>query len=203
MEGLVVDTINGGVGFRNHTIPPGFRYGATWEEDLLFIEPESVCVDTNVTIDYQITPAPNSSASVTNLVLTDRGGFVNLNHTYPEANLTDTQKNPDLWTRAYKGAWMTNAYTMLYYNITNPRNGTTKSFSYVDSILGKTFPLANQGSPSYYDSLGVDNLWDFHLKLVRIHQNIVLHTSNICCREEVLGIRQTHLVRALHPIRGR
>lgn len=104
VEGLIVDTINGGIGFRNHTIPPGFRYGASWEEDLLFIVPETVCVDTNTTLDYSVAAAQNTSISFTDIVLTDRGGFVNLNHTYPEANLTDTQRNPDLWTRAYKGA---------------------------------------------------------------------------------------------------
>ena len=30
VEGLVTDTINGGIGFRNHTVPPGFHYGVTW-----------------------------------------------------------------------------------------------------------------------------------------------------------------------------
>jgi hypothetical protein len=129
------------------------------------------------------------SYSISNLVFTDRGGFVNLNHTFPVANLTDTQKNPDLWTRAYKGAWMANAYTMLYYNFTNPRNGTTPPFSYVDSILGKTYPLANHNydNPSYYDSLGVDNGWAWHLNLVRIYQKVILHTSNILLQGSSVG----------------
>jgi hypothetical protein len=172
VDGLVVDMINGGIGFRNHTIPPGFNYGASWEEDLLFVEPETVCVDTNTTIDYSVAASPNSSISFTDLVLTDRGGFVNLIHTYPEANLTDTQKNPDLWTRAYKAAWMVNAYTMLYYNVTNPRNGSMAPFSYVDSTLGKAFPLPNNlGLFRYYDSLGVDDGWDFHLDIVSPRDN--------------------------------
>lgn len=30
VEGLVVDAIDGGIGFRNHTIPHGLRLGARW-----------------------------------------------------------------------------------------------------------------------------------------------------------------------------
>jgi hypothetical protein len=46
-EGLIVDTITGGIGFRNHTIPVSpLLYGATWSEDLLFIEPETECKHT-------------------------------------------------------------------------------------------------------------------------------------------------------------
>lgn len=41
VEGLIVNTISGGIGFRNHTIPSGIPLGATWTEDLLFIEPET------------------------------------------------------------------------------------------------------------------------------------------------------------------
>ena len=141
VEGLVVDTIRGGVGLRNHTAPQGFAYGVTWHEDLLFIEPETVCVDTNLTIDFTIKPVNNTVIS--NVVLTDRGGFVNLNHTYPEPNFTDPQANPDLFGRAYKAAWLNNAYTALYYNVTDPNNPATKtkSFSYLNSELNKTFPL--------------------------------------------------------------
>ena len=139
VEGLVVDTINGGIGFRNHTVPPGFEYGVTWEEDLLFIEPETVCVDTNLTLDFQISASPNSSAIINSLVLTDRGGFVNLNHTMPEVDLSNPQNNSDLYSRAYRAAWLNNAYTMLYYNVTTESNSTTgeKAFEYLNSFLGK------------------------------------------------------------------
>jgi hypothetical protein len=30
VEGLITDTINGGIGLRNHTVPPGFQYGVSW-----------------------------------------------------------------------------------------------------------------------------------------------------------------------------
>lgn len=55
----------------------------TWEEDLLFIEPVTRCVDTNLTLDY------NSTASYISAVdkvvyMTDKGGFVHLAHEVPD-----------------------------------------------------------------------------------------------------------------------
>lgn len=167
IEGLVVDTVQGGVGFRNHTAPLGFEYGATWDEDLLFIEPETVCVDTNITIDFSIGLLINGSNSIRDLVLTDRGGFSNLSHVYPKANLSNPQINPDLYNRAYVAAWVTNTYTMLFYNVTNPRNETSgeEPFSYLNTYPGKTFPLHMVDSTDFYDSLAMDGTFDSHLNL--------------------------------------
>lgn len=138
VEGLIVDTIKGSIGFRNHTVPPGYQYGAAWEEDILFIEPETVCVNTNITLDYRIAPVQNFTKPLLDLVITDRGGFANIIKQYPSANLTDTQAFPDLYTRAYKAAWMTNTFTMLYFNVTNIRDQKTgrAPFSYLDSHVG-------------------------------------------------------------------
>jgi len=159
VEGLVVDTIRGGVGLRNHTTPQGFPYGVTWQEDLLFIEPETICVDTNLTIDFTVLSINNTALS--GAVLTDRGGFINLNHTFPEPNLSNPQANPDLFGRAYQAAWLNNAYTALYYNVTNPKDEATgtKAFSYVNSELNKTFLLPSElgtsGSTTGFDSLSI------------------------------------------------
>src|SRR3569833_2891687 len=51
-EGIVIDSIRGGIGFRNHTVPtsPRMAYGATWTEDLLWVIPVSQCVGTNWTV---------------------------------------------------------------------------------------------------------------------------------------------------------
>lgn len=168
VEGLVVDTVNGGIGLRNHTVPPGFQHGASWSEDLLFIEPETVCVDTNMTLDYTVAPGQNITTTIIDLVLTDRGGFVNINRTFPEANLTDTQAHPELWMRAYKAAWMTNVWTMFYLNVTNPHNDTTgaHAFSYLNSQLGKTFPLpVYSEAVGTYDSLAMDTTFTYHLNM--------------------------------------
>jgi hypothetical protein len=149
IEGLIVDMKNGGIGFRNHSAPTWQPYGSTWTEDILFIEPETVCVNTNLTLDFKV-PAnttenlgAGSWSSVFGLVLTDHGGFVNLNQTYPFWVPGDTQADPMMWYRAYKAAWLSNALTMAWMNVTNIANDTTgvKAFSYLNSTLGKRFPL--------------------------------------------------------------
>lgn len=170
VEGLVVDTIHGGIGFRNHTVPPGFQYGVTWEEDLLFIEPESVCVDTNLTIDFTVNVDANSTVVMSEVFLTDRGGFVNINHTYPEPNMTNPQQNPDLWGRAYKAAWLNNVYTALFYNITSDKNESmgTRAFEYLNSDLGKSFLLTGQQSGPgaiSYDNLEITQTFGDYLEL--------------------------------------
>ncbi|KAL1976249.1 hypothetical protein VTN31DRAFT_2531 [Thermomyces dupontii] len=150
VEGLVVDMKNGGIGFRNHSAPPSTPYGSTWSEDLLFIEPESQCVDTNLTLDFSLPKSYREKTvgeSYTNLVLTDRGGFANLNLTYPNYSLTNTQRNPQLWDRAYKGAWLNNVLSMFFLNVTNPRNVSvpdSRAFTYLNSHVGKKFPLMSE-----------------------------------------------------------
>jgi hypothetical protein len=146
VEGLIVDLDSGGVGFRNHTFPTGFPNGVSWSEDLLFIEPETVCVDTNLTFDYTVSAVYGNrsvSTTVNDFVLTAWGGFSQLNYTYPEANVTDAQENPDLYGRAYKAAWINNAYTALYYNVTDINDPSlhTTARSYLNSYVGKTFSV--------------------------------------------------------------
>jgi hypothetical protein len=167
VEGLIVDTINGGIGFRNHTVPTRFQYGVTWDEDLLFIEPETVCVDTNLTIDFQISNSPNSTTIVENLVLTDRGGFANLIRSWPEVDLSNPQNDSDLYGRAYKAAWLNNVYTMLYYNVTTDNNATTgeKAFAYLDSFVGKTYELQPSASTSIYNSLMISDTFGDYLNI--------------------------------------
>ncbi|KAI3318471.1 hypothetical protein HD806DRAFT_511740 [Xylariaceae sp. AK1471] len=142
VEGLVVNMKNGGIGFRNHSAPVWQPYGSAWTEDLLFIEPETACVDTNLTLDFSIY-ADSFIDVIVGLVLTDRGGFVNINHTYPRWDRDSGQTNPDLWLRAYKAAWMNNAWTMAFMNVTNLRNETTNTsaFAYLNSHIGKEFSL--------------------------------------------------------------
>jgi hypothetical protein len=146
VEGLIVDMKNGGIGLRNHSAPPPRQYGSSWSEDLLFASPDTVCVDTNLTLDFVIpstTLESTSPGSAFRLNLTDRGGFVNLNQTYPIWNKGDPQQSPELWLRAYKAAWLNNALSMAFMNITNIANETShlKAFSYLNSTMNKTFPL--------------------------------------------------------------
>lgn len=80
IEGLIVDSKSKGIGFRNHTLPLEIQMGAHWSEDILFTEPETVCVPNNITLDFSLaeTGDINSNGSITNLRVTDRGGFFSI-----------------------------------------------------------------------------------------------------------------------------
>jgi hypothetical protein len=145
IEGLVVDTVQGSIGFRNHTIPDGFPNRVSWQEDLLFIGPETVCVNTNLTLDFSIENDPSKNIFISNLVLTDRGGFTNLNPAVPTFDRSDAQGNLDLYARAYQAAWESNALTALYYGVVDPFNNTDgmKPLSGINSFLEKTYSIAS------------------------------------------------------------
>ena len=158
-EGLIVDTVNGGIGFRNHSVPPASAYGSTWTEDVLFVQPETECVDTNLTVDYQLQQDSYSGAISAGLtvMLTDRGGFENLDAEYEWWHLNNTQDDAKLWDRAYNAAWLSNALSMVYMNITNPslRDGRLQ---YKLSQVGKTFILQSSSLNSsyfFYPKLGL------------------------------------------------
>lgn len=147
VEGLIVDTRTGGIGFRNHTIPlENLRYGASWSEDILFVIPETQCVDTNLTIDFATDPE-RKIITKHNPMLTDRGGFTNIDRNYVWWGTKDfgddTQSNLDLRARAFKGAWLNNGLTMQYMNVTGGALRNASRFQYIDSFLGKPFPIFN------------------------------------------------------------
>ena len=148
VQGLVVDLIKGGVGFRNHTVPRGISQGADWTEDLLWLEPMTDCVDTNLTLEYTL-PDGNffNKFNLENVSIIDNGGFTNLIQEYPRVSMDDNQSNPKLRERAYKAAWLVNVYSALIMNVTRP---SPDAFGYLNSELGKKFPLvsdSSQGGP--------------------------------------------------------
>ncbi|BCR95398.1 uncharacterized protein AKAW2_20338S [Aspergillus luchuensis] len=152
VEGLIVDSKAGRIGFRNHTIPANLPMGAEWTEDILFIEPESRCVNTNLTVDYNYDPQAQFSSFSTdnmyntdlrNLALVDRGGFVNLSHERYDINASNFQENAALYERAYNAAWRHNMLIMQYFNVTTNGSDGRVPFEYMHSELGKRFSLAN------------------------------------------------------------
>jgi hypothetical protein len=164
IEGLIVDSKNGGIGLRNHTLPVGHARGATWSEDLLFLEPETECVNLNVSVDFEISTSSKLSAgiAVTKLFMTDHGGFVHINKTNPEHDAQNNDNKPDLKTRAYQAAWYTNGVSMLFMNISEPTNKIkgTKAFDRIDSKMGKKWKLPiTEIDHTQYQSL--DFLSDF------------------------------------------
>jgi hypothetical protein len=175
VEGLVVDTIHGGIGFRNHTAPSLAEYGMTWSEDLLFVEPLMQCVDTNLTVDFKLpenqTEAGTSASSTpVNVRLVDHGGFTNLPRIPggPRWNRdSDLQNNPQLWERAYRAAWFHNAFAAAFLNVTNARTddpGSKPALSYMESYIGKEFPLDYRD----FDSSGSNHLYiDFKPQTIK------------------------------------
>ena len=124
VDGLIVDAKNGGIGFRNHTVPlPEHEYGSTWSEDILFVEPDSQCVDLNITLDFILSQNNTSRLTPRELTLTDRGGFSALSRTSPNLTISEHgngQGPLDLRERAYKAAWANNFLTLAYFNATGP-----------------------------------------------------------------------------------
>ncbi|KZL87229.1 hypothetical protein CI238_10878 [Colletotrichum incanum] len=182
VEGLIVDAKNGGIGLRNHTVPTNVEQGAKWFEDILFIEPIASCVNTNITLDFEITMNNTISVmGIDKLRLTDRGGFVNINQTYPAYDHDNAQSNPDLRARAYKAAFLNNAWTMMYFNVTTGNNASEgrRAWSYLNSKLGKEFPLGEQ-SLTNYRALGFSSKYGSYLDLTgsSLNKNKAANWSN-------------------------
>lgn len=101
IEGLIVSTADKpGIGFRNHTLPPSSQSGYTWDERILWLEPETACTNLNITFDFTM-PAPYQLGGVPNARITDRGGLINLPSGYPILDLNNTQDNPKLLERSW------------------------------------------------------------------------------------------------------
>jgi hypothetical protein len=126
-EGVVADMVNGGIGFRNHTIPANPLQGVEWTEGLLWVEPESVCVNNNITIRFTL---PIGTQSQQNFLIDD-GGLAHLTKHYPYIDLNQSQFRPELYARAHKGAVLTNYNLLVYLNV-------SKSNS---SYVGRNFTL--------------------------------------------------------------
>ncbi|KIM73246.1 hypothetical protein PILCRDRAFT_731444 [Piloderma croceum F 1598] len=127
VEGVVADfTMNPGIGLWNHTMPMVER-GGVWSHEMLWLEPVTSCVNTNLTIDYKLTNNAITT-SIDNYNLTDRGGLVNLTTEYP--TFSRDRQHTDIHTHAYKAAVLSNFDVLRSFNIT--RN---------QSYVGRTFPL--------------------------------------------------------------
>ncbi|KAI9681351.1 MAG: hypothetical protein M1817_002634 [Caeruleum heppii] len=140
IEGLVVDPVNGGIGFRNHTLPVEQPYGASWSEDLTWLEPVTECVDTNLTRVFTVGPQPPKPLD--NITIVDEGGFAQLTQDYPILDLNNSQARPQLRERAFKAAAIHNALAMIFLNVTE--EGQVGGVR--DTFLGKRFELGNISS---------------------------------------------------------
>ncbi|KAE8135118.1 hypothetical protein BDV38DRAFT_285130 [Aspergillus pseudotamarii] len=143
VEGLIIDTKAGRIGFRNHTVPVDVPMGARWTEDILFIEPEARCVNTNLTVDYRYNPSSESGSieDTRDSVLVDHGGFRNLPHATYEIDKADFQNNVALYERAYNAAWRHNMLVMQFLNVTTNGSDGLAPFAYMNSDIGKKFDV--------------------------------------------------------------
>jgi hypothetical protein len=130
----------------NHFLPHTALLTLT--QDILFIEPVTECANMNLTLEFDVRGSSAlNSLQAGNLSIRDNGGFADINQTYPYYIPETAQDDPELAYRAYKGAWSSNVWTMLYMNITNPGPSLSgmKSFSYLTSEKGQlhNLPVSN------------------------------------------------------------
>jgi hypothetical protein len=151
IEGLIVDSRNGGVGFRSHSVPASadVPYGADWQEDVLFFVPETACVDMNVTLENKVPSEYDAGSWGATMNIVDRGGFSNISHNLPwrDGWYGNTQQNPDLEVRAYSAAWALNVLNMFFLNVTEPGKNMTAP---IESHIGKRFAVNNSLSYAGY-----------------------------------------------------
>ncbi|KAJ7201113.1 hypothetical protein GGX14DRAFT_544817 [Mycena pura] len=126
VDGLIVDMDNPGIGLWNHTLPAETHNGGVWSEDMMWLEPVTACVDTNLTLDYTL--HANDFLEFSHYNITDRGGFFNLTSHYP--SLDRDGQNINVLQHAYKGAVLSNFFAMESFN------NLTRN----ESFYGRTFP---------------------------------------------------------------
>ncbi|KAF9441761.1 hypothetical protein P691DRAFT_799103 [Macrolepiota fuliginosa MF-IS2] len=169
VEGLIVDMspTHPGVGFWNQTLPK-LPNGGTWSQDVLWLEPVTRCIDTQLTLDYY-TPSDDVDNLVgySNLSLTDHGGFVNLAHNNPTS--ARTGQHVDLMQRAYVGAVLNNRHVMLALNITRQ-----------SSSIGASYLLhSNQGGSIYWGGSTVGGVSSFPISYIN---DSAYYESKMLCR---------------------
>ncbi|EGE00647.1 hypothetical protein TESG_07946 [Trichophyton tonsurans CBS 112818] len=157
VEGVIADMHSGGVGFRNHSVPSGITFGAEWEEDILWVEPEISCVNTNLTYELTLADTRNGTFSppIRSIELVDQGGFSNLRHGNPYKGWPNiTYASPDPQLRADRSAWLNNFLAGITYNLTD---GNSSAVGYGFNVTrGKHYPIA--GSVPYFVTLDIQSL---------------------------------------------
>lgn len=143
-EGVVADMESGGIGFRNHTLPSGLTDGASWDEDLLWLEPDTSCVNTNLSLEVVLGDTSESAIfPVDKLELVDDGGFADLRHGNPFDDWPNlTYADPDVRIRADRAAWFHNVLFAMILNLTD-----AQSYEYgLNTTRGRHYPLDAKGS---------------------------------------------------------
>ena len=138
LEGVIADTAEPGIGFRNHTVPLDLALGGQWTEDVSWVEPQTVCVDTG--LSFEISTA-ESKMNISQVDLIDQGGFTNLPRRMTPI-LVERPQEPNLTFRAQQAVEISNAFLMFYFNVSHPNNTGPRNTS-----LGRRFPLKSNYKP--------------------------------------------------------
>ncbi|RYP67549.1 hypothetical protein DL769_005727 [Monosporascus sp. CRB-8-3] len=132
-EGLIVDmTDTPGIGFRNHTVPVGLEFGATWSEDLTWIEPVTQCVDTNLSIEVNFVKGADSFFTNYTYFIVDRGAWIDLDMDELETRPWLDNQTLDLFGRAYKAARMSNVLAAASLNISLPLDSSAETLPKIE-----------------------------------------------------------------------
>ncbi|KAG2184426.1 hypothetical protein INT43_000335 [Umbelopsis isabellina] len=129
VDGLIIDTTESpGVGIGNLQVPY-LPHGATWNQEMLWIEPETACVDLGFTLNFKLSDTATVSiyGSDNNVSLTDQGGFSNFNYTFSDYGRNGQQITME--DRAKKLAFFTNIFIKAEYNISNRASYVGKNWS--------------------------------------------------------------------------
>jgi hypothetical protein len=173
VEGGIVDPINGGYGFYNHSIPKGITHRAEWDTDLLWMEPESKCVDNNFSIVYTI-GWEGDGMPVKEASIRDYGGLKDIPPEAPYIDLNRTQTAPMLQARAWKAALIMNLNMVVSLNIsykTMPKSDQTHSYN-ITSFLSEAFSF-DPFTP-YVEQLHLVNGFLPMLNLENINKSVAL-----------------------------
>lgn len=192
LEGVVVDTTNAGVGYRNHTIPKNLSDGGTWSEDFTWIEPLTECAATNLTFEFFVA---QDFTNISSVELIDNGGFTNLPLKMPSIGATIGLQQPDLAMRAYQGVYLSISLLMTYLNITYPGNKGPRNTS-----MGCRFSLNTDVQPYYNPSLYSIALTELQPSFVQMfpdHEPMVSNVSTSAQAELNVSFDDWNNVQAL------
>ncbi|CAM0139107.1 hypothetical protein VKS41_007863 [Umbelopsis sp. WA50703] len=131
VSGLIIDTTGSpGVGLANVQVPY-LPHGGTWNQSMLWIEPETACQDLEFTVDFQMDEDTHTTTGL-NQYITDQGGFTNFNYTAP--TIGNDGQHVSVKDRASALVNMLNAFMIDSYNITRNSSYIGKKFAITGGV---------------------------------------------------------------------
>ena len=189
VSGLIIDarTVSPGIGFRNHSLPPSSPLGSQWQEDLLWLELDTACVDMNLSVEFGVDYLGADSAGVdTSYSLIDDGGFVNLDVSQRPMFALPDQDNLDLEARAWAQASRSlySIMNMTFMNLTDANGQPDPSLSYRGRRILGTDSGSHLTQSSSIMSV-VSPLWlllDWQPSMLNYTEYNGMHTTQALCQ---------------------